>query len=202
MKKKQRVSVSLSSVVGFAGLALTVVGLVLTMYSIGIENQIRTLSWSDMQSAAKYIAKKTRREFMPDYMITPGQKGGIFAYLISEYYPHEMPIVTGYMISRHEESPSISDDNFLIENHKWYVVLPKEILQWTDRKVLIVDDCVMGGVFMGKLKQILFDSGYSPDNVRTCAIVTSQFAVNQERAPDYYWKEAVSDFFFPWGRAN
>lgn len=89
-----------------------------------------------------------------------------------------------------------------IQTRKWYVVLPKEILNRSGQRVLIADDCVMGGTFINELKTILCNNGYKPEQIRTCSIVTSQFSIDQDIEPDYYWKIIDSDFFFPWGKAK
>ncbi len=184
------------------GLLATIIGVVLTAYSIQALDRLHTLDWDSMQNAAKHVAKVSRREFVPDYIITPGQKGGIFAYLISEYYDREIPILTGYLISKDEAIPDTFDNNLLIQTRKWYVVLPKEILNRSGQRVLIADDCVMGGTFINELKTILCNNGYKPEQIRTCSIVTSQFSIDQDIEPDYYWKIIDSDFFFPWGKAK
>ena len=210
---------------------VTIIGLVLTVFSIftGIkldsiaesqkqtekmlveereklklkEEELVSINWNDMQNAAKHLAMQIKKDFTPDFIITPGQKGGIFGYLISEFYDTEIPIITGYLISQTELKPTLYENNLLIENDKWYLVLPNEILVRSNQKVLIVDDCVFGGTTMSQLKNLLLNNGYMKENVKTCALVASKLTYNHKKIPDYFWKPTLSDdFFLPWGKAK
>ena len=62
---------------------------------------------------------------MPLFIVTPGQKGGIVAQLISDFYEDKIPVFTGFLERREKKQIQIEDDNYMtVSTTKWTVHLP------------------------------------------------------------------------------
>lgn len=185
------------------GPVLSVVGFCLTIKGMRAQKQSNTIDWSQMHSAAKTLCKNIKK-FKPNVIICPGQKGGIFAQLIVDNLELKIPIYTGFIVSVSDTiDSSLTENYFNIDTTKWHVFLPLSIKNTINCKVLIVDDYVMSGDFLFKLKKTLIEYGYGDDKVKSCSIVTTNVAKLANKAPDYYWKIVdAEECYFPWGKAK
>lgn len=196
----------ISELVGILGTAFGVWGVVLTIGSNRKNKKLKTITWTDIQSATKYFWRKLQyQKFKPDFIVTPGQKGGIIAQLIRDFYENDIPIFSGFLNIKGREV--VKDENYLtLSTTKWNVHLPislKTFKQKNKIKLLIVDDFVMSGDFMHLLKEILLELGYLEQNIYSCAIVVTKVAMDANKGPNYHWKIVDDkDFYFPWGKAE
>lgn len=195
-----------NELVGIAGTAFGVWGVMLTISSNRKNRKLKTVTWSDIQSATKFFWRRLQYQgIKPDFIITPGQKGGIIAQLIKDFYKDDIPILTGFLKAKTQES--IKGENyFTLSTTKWNVYMPillKEFEEKDKIKLLIVDDFVMSGDFMYLLKNTLLELGYLEQNIYSCAIAVTKVAMDANKSPSYYWKVVDDkDFYFPWGKAE
>ncbi len=196
----------ISELVSVLGTLLGAWGVALTIISNRKNRKLKTVAWSDIQSATKFFWRKLEREqFKPTFIITPGQKGGIIAQLFSEFYEEEIPIFTGFLESKDKEQ--IEDDNYLtLSTTKWHVHMPISLKTCKEKekvKLLIIDDFVMSGDFLHTLITNLLELGYLEKNICSCAIAVTKVAMDANKAPNYHWKVVDDkDFYFPWGKAE
>lgn len=193
-----------SFIIGIFGTVLSAVGVWLAVRGNAMTRKAKTIDWGQLQTACKYIVKRLKKEFIPDVIITPGQKGGIISQLIVDNYELEIPIYTGFLVSKKVDVSNVLVENyFVLETTKWNVFLPKSIEASTEKKVLIVDDWVMSGDFLQILHKKLIEVGYLKQNVRSCSIATTEVAVEAKKAPDCFWKIVdAKECYFPWGKAR
>lgn len=205
---------TVDQVISYGGFILTIVGLILTMVGLGLTiksnkllKKIKTVEWNDINNAAKMVVKTLEKEypyFHADFIISPGQRGGIFAHQIISYFDKEIPILCGTTLSKSTNIQELnnSDEFIFMETSKWYVALPYIIKKWNSKSVLLVDDFSMMGDFMTALRKKLYEYGYKKENVKSCSIVATTISINGKKAPDIYWKVIENDdFYFPWGKA-
>lgn len=196
----------MSELIGIAGTLLGAWGVALTIISNRKNRKLKTVAWSDIQSATKFFWRKLKHEeFKPTFIITPGQKGGIIAQLISDFYEEEIPIFSGFLFPKNQGK--VEDENYLIlSTTKWHVHMPiflKTCKQKDMVKLLIVDDFVMSGDFLYMLKNTLLELGYLEKNIYSCAIAVTKVAMDANKAPSFHWKVVDDkDFYFPWGKAE
>lgn len=194
------------TVVGILGFGFGVWGVILAIESKKANRKIKNVTWSDIHAATKYFWKKLKHEnFTPTIIITPGQKGGIVAKMISDFYKEDMPILSGFLERVGKES--VEDENYLtFSTTKWHIHLPISIETHKNKesvKVLIVDDFVMSGDFLHTLKNKLIELGYLNSNIYACAVAVTKVAIDSKKGPDFYWKVVDDkDFDFPWGKAE
>lgn len=196
----------LNELIGIAGTAFGVWGVVLTINSNRKNRKLKTVTWSDIQSATKFFWRKLQHQnFKPNFIITPGQKGGIIAQLIKDFYKDDIPIFTGFLEAKNQES--VEDENYLtFSTTKWNIHMPISLKTFEHKdkiKLLIVDDFVMSGDFMYLLKENLLELGYLKENIYSCAIAVTKVAMDSNKNPSYHWKVVDDkDFYFPWGKAE
>lgn len=195
----------ISFLIGVIGTALSALGIFLTIRSNKATRKSKTIDWGQLQTASKYLCKKIKKkDFTPQIIITPGQKGGIISQLIIDYLDIQIPIYCGYLLSK--ENPineSLSQNYILIETTKWYVYLPKCLENSTSYNILIVDDFVMSGDFLHKLLERLHQYGYEDESIISCSVATTSVAIKTNKQPTFYWKVIdAEDSYFPWGKAK
>lgn len=196
---------------------LTMIGTALTVWSIIYaisttkkqnkkEKQLSTITWEQILIASNELSKSLKQEgFFPDIILSPGQKGGIIAQLLMNDLDIEIPIFTGFLISSENSlSKQIKMQKYFFCNTtKWNVYISKDVLEYKDKSVLLVDDLVMSGDFLHTIKRQLCNSGFDEKKIRFISIVTTDVAISTKKCPDYYWKKVSSDeCYFPWGRAK
>jgi len=195
---------TISFIIGILGTMLSAFGIYLTIRSNIQTRKSKTIDWSQLQNAAKFLSKKLKKDFKPDLIITPGQKGGIISQLIIDDLDLEIPIYTGYLMSKDLSlSNNLSANYILLETTKWNVFLPKSLEESTDANILIVDDFVMSGDFLYKLQERLISYGHAPEKIKSCSVATTTVAIQTKKAPSYYWKIVnAEDSYFPWGKVK
>lgn len=203
-------------VITVVSFTLTILGTGLTVYGVIItrkaNRKAKTIDWNQVMIATKSIVKKLKsNNFIPDVIVTPGQKGGIFAQLIMDSLNVEIPIVTGFFIPN---KPSIlrsysdqleyyyNHNFFKLETSKWFICLPDTVLGFENKKILIVDDLVMSGDALRSILNKIKDTS-STNSIKSCSLVTTKVAIQTKKNPDYYWNIIdADDCYFPWGKAR
>lgn len=190
------------------GLLIGVVGAVLTIYfakkSERLNRLRRRLEWTDLQAAATDLGQRIKRECPPVAIVTPGLTGATFANLLVGEFALQPPVFVGTRTWKPEAHGLIPDHgSFLIETKKWFVTIPKAVMEYKDGLILIVDDFAMSGDFLDTLRDLLATEGVPPDHIRSATIAVTRVAIRNHKSPDYYWWIADDDdFFFPWGKAR
>lgn len=186
----------------------TLLGFGATIYygrkAIKLENKRKKIEWTDLQSSSNDLGNKLKKDkFSPDLIFTPGLKGATFVNLLQNELKTNTPVYVGVSYWKQENNGVLKEDNFeYIETNKWYVAIPKNLLDQSEKKILIVDDFVMSGDFLDRLKKLLLNAGFKANNIKSMSVVTTSIAVGNLKAPDYYWFETPDlNFYFPWGKA-
>lgn len=195
-----------SELIGIAGTAAGVWGVILTINSNKKNKKLKAVTWSDIHSATKFFWKNLKKQnFKPDFIISPGPKGGIIAQLIEDFYDDEIPILSGFLERKKPKSINVEND-LIISTSKWNVHMPISLNTFEKKdeiKLLIVDDFAMSGDFLYSFKDKLVELGYLEENIFSCVVAVTKVALDANKRPSYYWK-IVDDkeFYFPWGKAE
>jgi len=206
----------ISFCIGIIGTILTIVfGLrtsKLDKEKIALEKERVTLKWQDLETAAKDLSIMIKNKFKPDLIFIPDTKDGTIVHMLKSHLSTElsvMPTLVGILMWKDEEgdAPDIPDYfkpfYFVCNTKKWRAFIPKEITVFKTRKVLVVDDMAITGLFGSELKKWFYANGFSENNVRFATIVSTSSANKDIHAPDFYWREINSfDFYFPWGKGR
>lgn len=187
---------------------ISIVGIVLTVYygrkSIILKRTRKKLEWTEIQTGTSELSAKIKREYTPELILTPGLRGSTIANLFLNVFDTNIPTFVGISYWKENKKESIKFRDYIhVSTQKWNVYIPKEILEFTDKKLLIIDDFAMSGDFLEKIKKLLISNGYSSNNIKTFCITTTNVAISNKKAPDFYWMITENDnFYFPWGKAK
>jgi len=193
----------------------TILGLLLGITGIGAtayfarkareeSRERRRLEWADLEAAANDLGKCIKRDVKPVAIVTPGLCGATFANLLADHLPDQPPVFVGISVWKDDPHGSVQfDDTIRIETGKWLVFIPCAITRYTEGDILILDDFVMSGDFLERLRAALISAGIKEGNIHSVAIAATGVAIKSHKAPDYHWWTAESDdFYFPWGKAR
>ena len=156
--------------------------------------------WEQMLVAAGVISKKLdKATFSPDLILAVQGGGGIFAQLLSMELGEEIPLTTIHILPK--DFPQKDPDNFLVKTtEKWVQLIPRHLEQYSQQKVLIVDDFCIGGGTLASLRTGLEELGFAPNNIFTVAAICTQLAIELRKPADYFWIDVEHHRVnFPWG---
>jgi hypoxanthine phosphoribosyltransferase len=190
------VILGLTTVLGF-GLAIWQ-----AMRAEQLNRRQRDLDWPRFRSAASDLARAVDRSgFMPDFILSTSDRGAIVSNLVARELRRQIPIITvGYL----DEEDEVSIPGFLtLCGTKATTFLPKGLKGMKDKKVLLLDDFVMSGDGILRVKNQLLEYGFPADCIRSGSVVATKVSIANKKGPDFFAREARDlDFFFPWGRAK
>lgn len=193
---------------------LTIVSIFLGFFSVfeylqkkKVEKALKSITWDDMRSASVIISKKLIKEYHPDVIYIPNIKSGIMMQFIRNYFKEYIPVVIGQTVSKDYFNKQDCDkikglDNYwYAETNKWFVYIPKILLEYKDQNILILDNISLTGNFLNIVTKELIKYGIPEDHIETACIATSQSAINDAVAPKYYYKtlEDTKIVYMPWG---
>lgn len=166
----------------------------------------KTILWRDIPVATNSMVEKMKKEFNPDIIFIPNEKGGILVNYLKKSLSNYIVCIFGVGIPKKRADLNkvlfIKDDFYSFSTSKWYAYIPKCIEDYKDKKILILDDFAMSGDFLFSLKEILIDDlGFLKNNIRTMCLATTLTAKGNSKAPDYYWKIFdTTKVYLPWGK--
>lgn len=171
------------------------------------EKETRTINWQDINTATKHLAQQIGEKNKPDIIYIPNIKSGIIAYFIKDFFMEYIPIIVGQAIpqkqfSEDSKNKILNQKQYLsFQTNKWHCYIPKTILDYKDKKMLIIDDFAMSGDFLKLLKDTLIKAGFNEENIITVCIATTEVAIRSEAAPTFFWKKfSTTDIYMPWGK--
>jgi len=162
----------------------------------------RDLDWPRFRNAASDLARSVDRSgYMPDFILALSDRGAIVGHLVARELRRQIPIITAGYLDREDTA---SMPGFLtLSGTKTTTFLPEGLRDMGKSAVLLVDDFVMSGDGLARVRGQLLEYGFEPDCVRSGAVVATRLAIANKKGPDYYAREAKDfDFYFPWGRAK
>jgi hypoxanthine phosphoribosyltransferase len=162
----------------------------------------RDLDWPRFRNAASDLARSVDRSgFMPDFILSISDRGAMVGHLVARELRRQIPIITVGYLDQEEE---VSIPGFLtLRGAKATTFLPDGLKGLKGKRVLLVDDFVMSGDGLLRVKDQLLDYGFAKDSIKSGAVVATKVSMANKKGPDFFAREARDfDFFFPWGRAK
>jgi hypoxanthine phosphoribosyltransferase len=187
--------------------ATTVVGFGLAMWQTWRAEQLnrrqRDLDWPRFTSATADLARSIdRSDFMPDLILALSERGAMVAHLVARELRRQVPILTLAYLGRPDDRASIPGHESL-RGSKAVSFLPDRIGDLGDQRILLIDDFVMSGDGLARVRRALLARGFEPDRLRSGAVIATRLSIANKKGPDFYARETNDfDFHFPWGRAE
>lgn len=204
------ISDALLSPINIISISIGLISLGFTVYYGLINRQlsfkIKSLDWGDLLIASKAISKWIKKEVnSPDILFSPDSRGGVISKIIAESLNNDPIIITGIVLPKgHSDTETLSDSHEIIETSKWSIFLPKILKTYNKSSIVFIDDFVMSGDSLQKIKLCFSEKfGFDDKKFKACSLVCTTVAKEVRKSPDFYWKEiSDNDFLFPWGRAE
>mgnify|MGYP004619743531 FL=1 len=89
------------------------------------------------------------------------------------------------------------------DTSKWTIFVPDEVLNFKNKKILIIDDITNSGETIEKLTQHLVKNGINKKNLFSMALIANEDVLSRIHIPQEYWKKAnISEYSVPWGKTE
>ena len=158
----------------------------------------KTISWKKVKKGAKVLIKKVKK-IDPDLIITFSGRGAIFANIIITELDNQYPIYTCLLKKRYNDSFLAPQDWQAFDTTKWRVYVPKEVLDFTDKKILIIDDITRYGETINSLSEYLRNQGVSSQDIYNMSLMANKDVLTSIWVPQYYWRIIDTiEFKTPW----
>ena len=185
---------------------LTVLGTIGTFYfgykSVRLERMKNSLTWREVESGALHLLKKAEATFKPDILLMLSGPGAIITSLGMIQARRFYPVYTAMLEDKRGTLFQCKPKGHIeIATRKWIIHLPEQLFAETDKRIMIIDDCVISGDVQTSMCDFLEKKGFPKENIFFATLVCSQIAIEANKAPDLYWYlNPHKDLFFPWGR--
>ena len=158
----------------------------------------KTISWKKVKKGAKVLIEKVKK-INPDIIITFSGRGAIFANIIITELDNEYPVYTCLLKKRYNDSFLVPQKWQAFNTTKWRVYVPKEVLEFTDKKILIIDDITRYGETINSLSDYLKNNGISSQNIYNMSLMANRDVLTSIWTPQYYWRIIDTiEFKTPW----
>jgi hypoxanthine phosphoribosyltransferase len=172
-----------------------------------LELQLKTIGFDDIKNFSEYVIAKIGN-WHPDVIYAPDLRGAFVAFILSQEMRRSIPVLHGVIVTKSAvpvdtlKSDYNPDNRYLeFSTKKYHVLMDSQLTKYKDKKVLIVDEIVITGEVMERIRQELLARGFTDENVKTCSVVACSVAAKNDQAPDLNWRQVENaDIVFPWGR--
>lgn len=190
----------------------------LSLFSIGfgvfqyfqkrkVEKALKAITWDDMQKASEKIARKLIKKYQPAIIYIPNIKSGIMLQFIRNYFKEYIPVIVGQAISKEyfteDDRYKIKglENYWYVDTQKWYAYIPSILLEYKNQNILILDNLSLTGNFLNTITDEIVKHGVSREHIVTACIATTEAAVADQMAPQYYYKTLTDSktVYMPWG---
>ncbi len=193
--------IGILSVIG--GIA-SVLGIPSAIYFIykKIKNR-KNISWNKiMKKGITNLIKKVEK-INPDYIVTFSGRGSIVCSLVIAELDNKYPVYMCLLKRRYNDSFLNPQNWTSFDTSKWIIFVPDEVLNYKDKKILIIDDLTNSGETIEKLTKHLVDHGISNKNLFSMALVANEEVLSRLHIPQEYWKKVeTSEYNVPWGKTE
>lgn len=196
----------LSIVLGVIGIAVGVVGVRLTDLARREARQKSDFTWEEVSRGVRDLARRIEPDFEPTLIVSSSAGSvGVVANLYITETTRFIPLYLG--VSRRNQ-PAIQFASYPIftdryTTDRWETFLPGNLRDSGAQKVLILEDAVISGDSMKRIREVLKGQGFVDEQIRTAALIVNQFAFETGHAPDYHWQIISQQVInFPWGKSS
>jgi hypoxanthine phosphoribosyltransferase len=190
---------------GIIGIIIGVIGAIVAIYygrkAISLDRKLNRFNWMDIENGVKALSRKVKKDFKPDLIFSLSGSPSIVSNLFIKQSEFYVPILTGISIYNNDslQTPKILNYR-IIESKKWHTYIPEELKNHKHKKILIIDDIVLSGDTLEKIKTMLLEFGFKSENIRSASLFCTDIAIESAKCPDHFWyKTNNHNFFLPWG---
>jgi hypoxanthine phosphoribosyltransferase len=171
-----------------------------------LDKERRSYSWGAVGDGCRRLANECIEPFEPAAILTLSGTGSVVASLALVEVEYSLPLYTVIQIRKEQGKanriPKIPGYSKTATTQTWFLFFPDALEYITDKKLVVIDDCVLTGELLREVRRILTDElGFESDNVRTAVLVYSERVVGRAGIkPDFAaYSSTFTDFYLPWG---
>lgn len=195
---------NINAIMNAIGWRFTVLGGPSALYFIYTKVKYRkNISWKKIMKKGVVDLTQKVKKINPDYIITFSGRGAIVCSLVVTELENKYPVYM-CLLKRRYNDDFLNPKNWTsFDTSKWTIFVPDEVLTFTDKKVLIIDDLTNSGETIEKLTQHLIDYGISSQNLFSMALIANIDVLSRLHIPHEYWKKVeISEYNVPWGKTE
>jgi hypoxanthine phosphoribosyltransferase len=201
-----------------AGTIISIISLIATIVSTYIaviqsmkvrvlRKQKHRLSWDDMEVGINQLFKEIEKDYKPEIVICLSERGTAIVTMGFAVFGRNLPIFTAFWQDPNKEMMDLSNMGFIELNSRGRkFFLPEVVLNFKDKKLLVIDDWAFSGQAMTYMYNVLKNNGVSDENIRCAALVVTPPAKSVLKPANskfyHYYEFPDNDFYFPWGKAT
>lgn len=171
------------------------------------EKALKSITWEDMKKASEKIARKLIKTYQPAVIYIPNIKSGIMLQFIRNYFKEYIPVIVGQAVSKEyfaeDDCTRIKglENYWYVDTQKWHAYIPTILFEYQDQNILILDNLSLTGNFLNTITGEIIRHGVPPEHIVTACIATTEAAVADQMAPQYYYKILTDSktVYLPWG---
>lgn len=177
----------------------------ISLYEFGYKRLYKHMvGWKQIHRWTKKLAKEVFVEYKPELIYCSSGPSAIVANLLMAEGGQFVPIYIGLseLDARDDFVPPASHD-ITVKSHGWTTYIPKGITDLKDKRLLIVEDCVLTGFTLLELIETFKTQGFNANRIKSASLVVTDNAVKKGRAPSFFAHQQKShDIEFPWGNGT
>ena len=190
-------------------LPLTIIAILTTCYSIYItikhaklKGRLTRYYWKDIENGISDLSRKIAKKINPDVILSVSGSSSVVSNLYINKNSKFTPIFIAFSLKKGEGVYPKAPDNYTrLETQNWYVYIHKEIANYANKTLLIIDDIIITGATLNKLREHLISVGFREENIYSSALFCTELAIDRGVSPDFYsFKTEDHKFYLPWGR--
>lgn len=214
-----------SNVIAIVSTLIAIVSILITIWSIieavkndhrakaeqqkreAAEKALKSITWEDMRNASEKIARELIKTYQPAVIYIPNIKSGIMLQFIRNYFKEYIPVIVGQAVSKEYFSEDAHnkikglENYWYVDTQKWHAYIPNILLEYKEQNILILDNLSLTGNFLNIITDELIQHGISREHIATACIATTEAAIADNVAPQYYYKTLKDSktVYMPWG---
>lgn len=191
-------------VIGIICIITSCYSIYITIKHTELKRRLKRYYWKDVENGIKELSLKIEKRFIPDVILSVSGSSSIVSNLYITQTAKFIPIITAFSLKNGDKIPAALEKNYSkFDNQNWSVYLPKDLLNYKNSKLLIIDDVIITGTTLFELKKHLTEMGFRDSAIFSSALFCSDLAIERGISPDCYtFKTEDRKFYFPWGPCN
>lgn len=165
--------------------------------------QRKNISWKKIMKKGVVDLSKKVEKINPDYIITFSGRGSIVCSLVAAAMDNKYPIYMCLLKRRYLDNYLNPQNWTSFDTSKWTIFVPDEVLNFKNKRILIIDDITSSGETIEKLTDHLVEKGIKKQNLFSMSLIANVDVLTRLHIPQEYWKKVdISEYNVPWGKTE
>lgn len=185
-------------IIGYIASCFTIVSAI--GFIISKAKKQKRISWKEVKKGIKDLVPKVEK-INPDIIITFSGRGEIVASLITTELDNKYPVYM-CLLKRRYNDLFLNPQNWgHFNTTKWIIYVPDEVMEFKDKRVLIIDDVTNSGETIECLTEYLENKlQINKEKIFSLSLIANKDVLLRLHIPQEYWRALNnSEYTLPWG---